>query len=777
MKLINIPFYAAFLTIILYLSCGAAVSYNQGINITPKPKSIELKDGNFYFTNDTRIVAAENIELHNIAEFFAGKISASSGIDMEIAAEKPAANYIILEMLPEHDSYNEGYVFESAPKGITISAKTARGIFYGMQTLMQLLPAEIESAEKISGFEWSIPCVTIEDEPSFSWRGMHLDVGRHFFSTAFIKKQLDVLAMLKINKFHWHLTEDQGWRIEIKKYPKLTEIGANRIEGDGSVYSGFYTQEQIKDVIAYAVERYIDVVPEIEMPGHSLAALAAYPEYSCTGGPFKPRIYPGIERDVYCAGNDKTFEFLEDILAETAALFPYKYIHIGGDECPKDRWNTCPKCLARMKKEKLMDAHELQSYFMKRVEKILHKYNKKLIGWDEILEGGLAPTATVMSWQGEEGGITAANMGHDVIMTPVQKLYFNKFQGDPKIEPVSQGGYTLLEDVYNYHPVPAAVETENAKYILGAQACLWTEYMYSENLAEYHLYPRMTALAELTWTAEENKDYSDFLRRLNNQLVRLDMHQINYHIPLPEGPASLIAFVDTVSLKFLTRPPAEKMVFTTDGSTPDISSSEYSEPLFFKKSTLLKIASVLPNGKLSTIRDIKIEKEQYAQPEITVDTKQGLKVKTAKGYFLKTADINTAENWIESVVDSMHHANIPFDYVYSVDEENFKAVILEGFIDIPETGIYFFSSEQEQVWIAGKLVINNEGEVKRFSRRDGSIALSAGRHKLKIIYLNNLFKNWPSDWYPIQLRYRKTNWKEFKVVTPEMCSYPVIENE
>ena len=745
--------------------------YNQGINITPRPESISRHDGRFFITNDTKVVILNSTELKETAEYFIGKISVSSGIKMEIKAEFPAGNYIFLIILQELDISNEGYIFKAGTKGITISAKTVQGIFYGMQTLMQLLPAEIESRQKIPGIEWSIPCVTVKDKPAFSWRGMHLDAGRHFFSVDFIKKQLDVLAMLKINKFHWHLTEDQGWRIEIKKYPKLAEIGSKRIEGDGSVYSGYYTQEQIKEVIDYAAERFIDVIPEIEMPGHSLAALSAYPEFSCTGGPFKPRIYPGIERDVYCAGNDKTFEFLENILAETAQLFPYKYIHIGGDECPKDRWNACPKCQARMKEEKLKDAHELQSYFMKRIEKILQKYGKKMIGWDEILEGGLAPSAAVMSWQGEKGGITAANMGHDVIMTPVQKLYFNKFQGDPKIEPVSQGGYTLLEDVYNYHPVPAAVKADRRKHILGAQACLWTEYMYSEELAEYHLYPRLAALAEITWSAQENKDYNDFLRRMNNQFVRLDMHGINYHIPLPEGPVSNIAFVDTVSLKFKTRLPAAKMVYTIDGSMPEGPSAEYSGALFFEESTMLKIASVLPHGKMSTVREIKVEKQQYAQPENPADTKQGLKVKTAKGYFLKAADIDTAENWKEFTVDSMHHANIPYDYVYSVDEDNFKAAIIEGFIDIPETGIYFFSSDQEQVWIAGRLVINNEGEVKRFSRRDGSIALSAGKHKLKIIYLNNLFKNWPSDWYPIQLRYRKSDWKEYKIVTPEMCWY------
>jgi hexosaminidase len=744
---------------------------NKDINIIPRPLNLEQSTGYFSMERSTVFVTPVNNDLEKIALLFSDKIKSSSGISIKTVREKPSSGYILLESDPSLSLNEEGYLLDVTKEGVTIRAKTAKGIFYGMQTLMQLLPPEIESSENIDNIEWTIPCVHIKDAPRFSWRGMLLDVGRHFISIDFIKKQLDVMAMLKINKFHWHLTEDQGWRIEIKKYPELTGIGAKRIEEDGSTYEGFYTQEQIKEVVAYAKQRYIDVIPEIEMPGHALAALAAYPGLSCTGGPFTPRNIWGTEKNVFCAGNDSTFTFLENVLIEVIPLFPYEYFQIGGDECPRDSWNACSKCKARMKNEKIKDSHALQSYFMQRMEKVLIAHGKKMMGWDEILEGGLSPSANVMSWRGEKGGIAAANLGHDVVMSPGNFMYLNFYQGDPKIEPVAKDGYITCESMYNYEPVPAAIESGKANHILGAQANMWTEYIYQETSAEYQLYPRMLALAELTWTAKDKKDYKNFQHRINSQLIRLDGHHINYYIPQPEGPTSQIAFIDHVTLTFTTTLPVGRMVYTTDGSQPTVKSAIYEKPLDFMQNTVLKIASVMPQGKMSTIRTIVIEKQSCLPCTPVQEVKQGLKCNTAHGYFSNIADTRHIKNWNSSVIDSIAQANTTFCWGSVIDAANFKAVELIGYIDIPEDGVYFFSSNQDQVWIDNKLVINNDGEVKRDSRHDGSIALARGKHQLKIIYLNNITGGWASDWNIVQLNYRNAKEKTFKKVGPHMIWY------
>ncbi|MDD3357763.1 MAG: beta-N-acetylhexosaminidase, partial [Parabacteroides sp.] len=399
----------------LFASCESPTKqmpYNQGINVIPKPVSLVQNEGNFKLDKNTTF-SAPGAEAKTIAEFFAAKMKSSTSYTLAVSDKEASSNAITLLIDGSLDVNEEGYTLEATNKLVTIKAKTAKGLFYGMQTLMQLLPAEIESAAEVKGIAWTLPCVTVKDQPRFAYRGIMLDPCRHFIPVENIKKQLDVLALFKINSFHWHLTEDQGWRIEIKKYPKLTEIGSKRIDGEGTEYSGFYTQEQIKEVVAYAAARFINVIPEIELPGHALAAISAYPELSCTGEQLTPRIIWGVEEDVYCAGKEETFKFLEDVIAEVAPLFPGEYFHIGGDECPKTRWEKCPLCQKRMRENKLKDEHQLQSYFVQRMEKVLEKYGKKMIGWDEILEGGLAPSATVMSWRGEEGGIAAASMDHD----------------------------------------------------------------------------------------------------------------------------------------------------------------------------------------------------------------------------------------------------------------------------------------------------------------------------------------------------------------------------
>jgi len=405
---------------------------------------------------------------------------------------------------------------------IVVSGGSAEAVFHGVNTLAQMILTWNRKDALTGGL--------IQDAPKFSWRGMHLDVCRHFFPVKFIKKYIDLLALYKMNVFHWHLTEDQAWRIEIKKYPKLTEIGAwrngtmigpyDKQEFDTIRYGGFYTQEQIKEIVQYAADRHITVVPEIEMPGHALAALAAHPEFSCTGGPFEVARGWGVFDDVFCA-NDKTFQFLEDVLTEVIALFPSTYIHIGGDECPKVRWKSCAKCQNTMKQNGLKDEHELQSYFVQRIEKFLNSKGRKLIGWDEILEGGLAPGAAVMSWRGTQGGIEAARMKHHVVMTPGSHCYFDHYQGNPKYEPLAFGGYTTLEKVYGFNPITSALSKKETQYILGAQGNVWTEYMKTEAHVEYMVLPRLLALSEVLWGTANPEKYDQFLDRVEQHMTTL----------------------------------------------------------------------------------------------------------------------------------------------------------------------------------------------------------------------------------------------------------------
>ena len=398
---------------------GEVKSYNEGINIIPMPQNLVQNQGVFKLSSGTSFGATTD-EAKTVAEFFAAKMRNATGYNISVSDKGD----ITLTLDAALDVNDEGYTLDVTSEGVTVKAKTPQGLFYGMQSFMQLLPAEIESAEKASGIAWQAPAVSIKDEPRFGYRGVMLDVCRHFIPVEDIKKQIDVLSLFKINRLHWHLTEDQGWRIEIKKYPKLTEVGSKRIDGEGTEYKGYYTQEEIKEVVKYAQDRFITIVPELEMPGHELAAIAAYPELSCKGEAITPRIIWGVEDIVMCPGKEDMFVFLENVIKEMVELFPGTYFHVGGDECPKTSWKNCPTCQARIKKEGLKadgkhTAEErLQSYVITRMEGVLAKYGKKIIGWDEILEGGLSPDATVMSWRGEEGGIASALQDHDVIMTP-----------------------------------------------------------------------------------------------------------------------------------------------------------------------------------------------------------------------------------------------------------------------------------------------------------------------------------------------------------------------
>ena len=754
--------------------------YNQGINLIPAPVSLQQQQGEFTLTSGTTFQASTE-ESKAVANFFAKKLKTSTGFDLAVNdVMDESKGSIKLAINPDLDMNEEGYKLEVTSDNIFIVAKTPAGLFYGMQTVLQLLPAEIESKSVVKT-DWTLPCVSIEDAPRFSYRGVHLDPCRHFMTVEETKRQLDVMAMLKINRMHWHLTEDQGWRIEIKKYPKLTEIGATRVEGEKTTHSGYYTQEEIKDVVAYAAERFITVVPELETPGHELSAIAAYPHLSCTGEEVTPRIVWGVEELVMCAGKEDMFEFLSDVVDEMVPLFPGTYFHIGGDESPKLHWSKCPKCQERIRKEGLRakDGHtaeeRLQSYVIGRMEKMLAKHGKKIIGWDEILEGGLSPEATVMSWRGEEGGIASALQSHDVIMTPGGNgMYLDHYQGDSKIEPVTIGGYTTLEKTYSYNPIPdTLVAMGKAHHILGVQGNTWSEYMYTNAQREYMMYPRVVAVAEIGWTPQEKKDYKDFERRINNAYVRLDGHGVNYHIPQPEQPngsCNFVAFTDAVTIPFKSSRPI-KMIYTIDGTDPTPASTEYTEPLNFTESTTLKIASVLPSGKMSPIRTITVEKQELAPAKEVKDPMNGLKMKMAYGYYLNSEELAKAEDWKEITIKTLRDIRSQEPTWENMRGVKYYGAIAEGYVEIPEDGVYYFTSNNDEVWIDGKLLIDNGGEVKRFSRKDKSVALSKGLHELKVVFCSHIIGGWPSAWDDASISIRKADQEKFTPIKPEQLFY------
>jgi hexosaminidase len=533
-------------------------SFGQRPQLIPQPVECHFSGGPpFIITKNTPLFFVSGRCMANVIEFNS-LLKKTYGFEMRWTQEVLDSNDQVVFLHLTKDSTirsEEGYKLEVTNGHIKITANTRMGMFYGMISMLQMM---VPSQDGEGAF--TVPACTINDYPRFKWRGMHLDVCRHFFGKEFIKKYIDLLALHKMNTFHWHLTEDQGWRIEIKKYPKLTEVGAWR---NGSMigryadhrfddvrYGGYYTQDDIREIVKYAQSRHVTIVPEIEMPGHALAALASYPELSCTGGQFEVAKEWGVFDDVYCAGNENTFKFIEDVLSEVCSLFPGKYIHLGGDECPKTRWKTCPKCQKRMKDEGLKNEHELQSYFIRRIERFLNSKGKQIIGWDEILEGGLAPNAAVMSWRGEQGGIEAANQHHQVVMSPGTHCYFDHYQGNPDIEPIAIGGFTTVEKVYSYDPVPAELNDSLEKYIMGAQGNVWTEYILDEKQVEYMAFPRACALAEVLWSPKEKRDEADFTKRLLNHFEFLNIWNVNYSNSMYQVRLKTLPYENGVIVEF-----------------------------------------------------------------------------------------------------------------------------------------------------------------------------------------------------------------------------------
>ena len=590
-----------FCTGMIACSGGKAVKGDYGV--VPLPQEVTLTNGNpFVLSPSTKIFYPEgNDKMKKNAEFLAFYIKEITGYELATATGQPGKGISLV--IDQSIQNPEGYQLTVSDNGIRIAGSTDAGVFYGIQTLRKSIPATAQ------GMNVELPAATINDYPRFAYRGMMLDVSRHFFPVDSVKTYLDILALHNQNTFHWHLSDDQGWRIEIKKYPELTQIGSKRKETvighnsgtyDGKEYGGFYTQDQIRDVINYAAERHITIIPEIDMPGHQLAALATYPELGCTGGPYDVWGQWGVADDVICAGNEKSMQFLEDVLSEVIDLFPSEYIHVGGDEAGKSAWKKCPKCQALMKEKGMKNVDELQSYMIHRAEEFLNSKDRKLIGWDEILEGGLAPEATVMSWRGEDGGIKSARMGHDVVMTPGNYMYLDFYQADPKTQPYAIGGYTPIKKVYSYDPVPAdSLTAEECRHILGVQANTWTEYIQTPEHLEYMMFPRALAVAEIGWTPQELRTWEDFKPRMNAHISKLQGMGIRTFTLSDELEVTMQ--VDTAGREIEVILDAEKypaeIRYTTDGSVPVASSALYAGPITVQDSAHIK-AAIFRDGVL-----------------------------------------------------------------------------------------------------------------------------------------------------------------------------------
>jgi hexosaminidase len=679
------------------------------VSIVPRPVALKPSAGTFVLNGQTRILAMDR-ESRKTAGLFNEFLLKRNGLHLRITADRPKReNYISFSQVGGRSLPGEGYRMVIGAKSIRVIGQPA-GLFYGMQTLTQLLPSGQPAIE--------LPDLDITDHPRFGYRGVLLDVGRHFFSVTYLKKLLDLAAQYKINRFHWHLTDDEGWRIEIKKYPRLT--------ADHTADGEYYTQEQVKDIVAYAQARFITVVPEIEMPGHSGAAVRAYPQLACT---------PSAHANVLCP-TEETFTFLQNVLSEVAVLFPGRYLHIGGDEVQKDSWRQSAEAQAIMKREGLKDEDELQSYFVRRMERFLTAKGKLTIGWDEILEGGLAPNAIVMSWRGEGGGIEAARQRHKVIMSPSDYCYFDYNQGDPKREPASIGGFIPLEKAYGYDPIPKEMKGNEREYILGAQANVWTEYIATPDYLEYMLFPRLLAFSEAVWSPIEGKDYGDFQRRLPYQFDRLEKQDVHFRIPEPEGLKDFYTTTDDhAAVELSSRVPAARIYYTLDGSQPTDSSTRYQSPLQIPlqldQKSVLNLVVVAPGGRRSVVYGATFVRRSY-RDAIHVDAKQpGLTFALYDGKFTSAQSIEQGAPAARGIASSF---DLP-QFGRAVD----YGISFEGFLTVQSDDFYRFAVESDDgsvLEVDDEVVVDNDGNHP--SRVvTGHIPLRQGVHKLKLKYFQS----------------------------------------
>jgi len=701
------------------------------MGIIPAPASITKATGTFVFSQLT-LIKADNIKDRNIAflkdfllnnRHFNNKLSkynsrirSNKGTWLVITSKGAAA-------LPK-----EGYKLTITPRRITLIGKGA-GLFYGIQSFMQLFPVETSGTEKL-------PCITIEDSPRFGYRGMMLDVSRHFFTVPQVKKVIELMAAYKLNNFHWHLVDGQGWRIEIKKYPKLTQVGAYRMQTmfgnnrdwpDSLSYGGYYTQDEIRDVVKFAAARYINVIPEIEMPAHSEAALRAYPELKCEL-PADSKVPAREVNNIYCP-TEETFTFLENVLTEVMELFPSKFIHIGGDEANKEPWKASAFCQALIKEKGLKDEHELQSYFVQRIEKFLNSKGRSIIGWDEILEGGLAPNATVMSWTGEEGGIAAARQKHNVIMTPqTTGNYFDHYQSGSPQEPVSFGRYAALDETYNYDPVSKELTPEEQQYVIGTQGNLWTEYVPTVAKLQYQILPRLFALSEVAWSKPENKDYTNFSEvRLAKHFARLEAIHYNYRVPTALPIIDTVFFGDKFTFAPKSVVPGAKIYYTLNGRDPLDTDLEYVSPITIyvpaNEKREFKTRVITPSGRRS-IATRTLMCNRALLPAVNYNAnKPGLSCKMVKSKFTVPDQLDFAIAKDSVIVDKLN-AETP-----KKDNPHF-GMVFNGFVNVPADGAYNFTQSS---YTDTQLFIDGE----KLTESESALPLAKGFHKIKVKYIYN----------------------------------------
>lgn len=717
------------------LLCVIAAAQQQSatVSIIPAPKSLQTSPGSFKPSKQTRILYGD-AEAKKVADLLNTFLKANHGTTFSAHQTKALASSGQIMIAQDRHLPAEGYMLTVSDKMIQLRGNGA-GLFYGLQTLQQLIRGEGGAIE--------VPNVKISDEPRFAYRGLMLDCGRYFFPASYIKQYLDVMARYKFNRFHWHLTDDQGWHIEIKRYPRLQEISSTRKETvighaarsktfDGKPHGGYYTQEEVRDIVKYAADRHITIIPEIEMPGHSEAVLAAYPNLGCTGGPYQVSTTWGVHKEVYCAGNDSVYTFLENVLTEVMDLFPSQYIHIGGDECPKTRWKECPKCQARIKALGLQDEHALQSYFIQRMEKFLNAKGRRIIGWDEILEGGLAPNATVMSWRGEAGGIAAAREKHDVIMTPNTYLYLDYYQGNPATEPLTIGGFLPLQTVYNYEPLPSSLTPEEQKYIKGVQANIWTEYQPTGEMADYMTWPRGLAVAEITWSGADKKNYANFLERLPAQLALMDKAGVPFRIPEPVGLQNNVTTSAHTSVTLRPLVEGAAIYYTTDGSEPTESSKRYTEPVSLslrKEPVTLKCIVVTPSGRKSSVYSASYMRRDYQAAANVNPAAKGLKF-SAYYHAFKQAKQVSGQADSTGVQPS-------FDIRPFLPKDAFS-VAYEGYIKVDADDIYEVNVKSDDgsvLYVDDEVALDNDGEHAPLEKT-AILPLRKGFHKVKLLYFN-----------------------------------------
>ena len=722
---------------------------NEQPNISPLPVKTEIASGVFKISSDTKICS--NDDLKNIGLIFSERLTKLSSLNLKTSTDCKTDKSILLK-IDNTIAEDEGYKLDISSKGVVISGKNNAGVFYGVQTLLQMIPSDASTKKNIE-----IANLSIKDAPFFKWRGMHLDVSRHFLPKQVVKDYIDILAMHKLNVFHWHLTDDQGWRIEIKKHPKLTEIGAWRqdrtdeawaIDDDQRLpydqnkplYGGFYTQEDIKEVVAYATARNITVVPEIEMPGHSRAALVAYPELSCFAKDTEVAVGAFVGEnwdfsDPFCAGNEDTFKFFEDVIDEVLVLFPSEYIHIGGDECTKTRWSECDKCQARIKEEGLKDEVELQSYFMQRMEKYINNKGRKIIGWEEILEGGMNPTAAIMPWKFEtalEVCVEAAKGGHEVIMSPSTYYYFNLQWPFGK---VTEPQTTSLKTVYDYNPIPDDLDDKYKKSIVGVEAAAWTEYIQNKRDLEYQTMLRIAALSETAWTNPKEKNYNSFVKRLENLKSQYVKYGYSYYVPNPSGLTEKTVFNNKILVKINKQQPTTVLKYTTDGSEPNVNSKVYEKEFYVTETTTVKVAAFDNNGQKSDVITGLFDKQDYRKGDDVKNVKKGIVLKTFKGKF-RSAKLIKGKKSTSKIINTV-----------TITEKNNEVSaghIFNGYINIKEEGVYTFNISSNDgciLYIDGKTVVNydsfhNNVVVGIDQYKSGQVALGKGYHNFSVKYFD-----------------------------------------